>query len=663
VFDLEHRNSYDHGGRITQVEQHIYEHNAWYPVSTFEYDALGRSITQKLGVDGEKIVQEVNNTFNIRGWLTSINNPDNLGTDLFAMRLNYQNQTLPEERQYTGNITETDWAYRDGNPGDVKRMAYRYTYDGLNRLTDGRWYNGGVRESDKFDTRYEYDLQGNIKNLSRYGISGTTNALIDNLGYTYDGNRLQGVVDNSGKEEGYRDINKTNDFLYTANGSMKKDLDKGIDVTYNLLNLPQVVKETSGNLSVNYVYTATGAKLATLYLNGSNLVGGNRYMGPIVRRYDSNTSAWVNDYVPTAEGRVVYKGGTTWVPQYFLKDHLGNTRSIVEKSTSYSSTTGWATQVWQQSYYPFGMTLGQTYMAENNQLTYNGKERQDFALNSRALDWLDYGARMYDASLGRWHRIDGKAEKYLSNSPYHFSGNNPVKFVEINGDFFIIATTTFGQHEVRAIRTDPSVLKIMNAPGYIPFMPVIYDITTMVFKNKIASSDPYYKVPLSDKVGLGVSLVTGGVGKLFQSFATTYLGDALIAGHHEAGDFFFNQAYSSGSDNELQLDQMAFYALNKMGYGKTNRLSGDLIFNNEILGGYASRSGFNETTVADKMVSFLRSGIKTFADNNYMIDGEYDISSIFQQMNFNSDLMNSWQTDLDSYLNGLYNTSNYGGGY
>ena len=71
----------------------------------------------------------------------------------------------------------------------------------------------------------------------------------------------------------------------------------------------------------------------------------------------------------------------------------------------------------------------------DNKLKYNGKEeqRQEFS-DGTGLDWLDYGARMYDNQLGRFFTPDKFANKYYSLTPYQYAGNNPIKFVDIHGD-------------------------------------------------------------------------------------------------------------------------------------------------------------------------------------------------------------------------------------
>jgi RHS repeat-associated protein len=85
----------------------------------------------------------------------------------------------------------------------------------------------------------------------------------------------------------------------------------------------------------------------------------------------------------------------------------------------------------QTDYDPFGLVTDESSREHSvqNDFLYNGKELQkDFDLN-----WYDYGARMYDAALGRWHVIDPMAEKYSNWSPYNYVLNNPLKFTDTDG--------------------------------------------------------------------------------------------------------------------------------------------------------------------------------------------------------------------------------------
>ena len=195
---------------------------------------------------------------------------------------------------------------------------------------------------------------------------------------------------------------------YDNHGNLTKDLNKGItNISYNSLSLPQVVTFSNGN-TITYLYTADGKKLRTVHVTNGTATTTD-YCGNVI--YENG----IQKLLLTEEGYINLNSPTTYY--YYLKDHQGNNRVVLSSSGTVMETN---------HYYPFGGTFASSNVQPYK---YNGKE-----LDTKAgLNWYDYGARHYDAALGRWFVVDPLAEKMYGWSPYVYCFNNPVGLIDEEG--------------------------------------------------------------------------------------------------------------------------------------------------------------------------------------------------------------------------------------
>jgi RHS repeat-associated protein len=333
---------YDHKGRPLKTYLTL-DSSPRIITSAFEYNELGQLVDKKLhSTDaGINYLQSVDFRYNIRGWLSSINNGqlsiDNANddsNDLFGMNLNYEQPVaingVNTTGQYNGNISSISWSTKNLVDAPNQKI-YGYSYDNLNRLTLAGYAKKGTSslwdtDVDMFNEALTYDKNGNILSLNRTSLYAGAKTNIDQMTYNYaKGNQLNYVNDGSlywskndnNPDYGFAELTNltTAEYTYDANGNMITDLNKGITaMAYNYLNKPTTV--TLGAGTIYFTYDATGTKLKKVAGPATS-----DYVGPI--QYENNKLA----FIMLPEGRAV-KTGTGWNYEYFHKDHLGNTRVV-----------------------------------------------------------------------------------------------------------------------------------------------------------------------------------------------------------------------------------------------------------------------------------------------------------------------------------------------
>ena len=393
--------SYDYADRVSKVEHTL--GGTKITLADYTYDSFGRLSTKSLhGSAANKLTY----AYNLRSWLTGIT------STRFTQNLYYN--TGVGTARYNGSISSMTW--KSGNESTVR--GYKFTYDGLDRMLNATYGEtaGISTNANRFSENVTgYDKNGNIKGLQRYGqLSSAAYGMIDNLTLTLNGNQLNRVDDAvtasayNGGFEFKNGANAADEYSYDANGNLTKDLNKGISgITYNFLNLPNVVTFSDGS-TITYTYGADGTKLRTVHKIGSTTTTTD-YCGNVV--YENG----VQKLLLTEEGYITLSDSKY---HYYLKDHQGNNRVVISQSGTVEETS---------HYYPFGGTFAS---AGNVQpYKYNGKEYD----SKKGLNWYDYGARHYDAALGRFETVDPSAENYFKTSLYAYCGNSPISRIDPTG--------------------------------------------------------------------------------------------------------------------------------------------------------------------------------------------------------------------------------------
>ena len=417
------RRTYDRFGRELTLS-HRYGDGAEsreVTVRTNTYDAVGRLLTESLGDAAERTYE-----YDVRS------RPVAITAYNYRQKLGFT---------YGGNVSRMTWgAY---GPNETER-SYTYSYDALSRLTEAR-YTDGEGGTGRYDVTYEYDLNGNVTALQRSGLydNGSLKkyGLIDDLTLEYEGNMLRRVTDGCGAAPFYQGAyhfvdgaDETQEYAYDGNGNTTIDLNRRVTaVGYDTNNRPRLI-EFEGGSSTAYLYDATGVKRRTVHR-----VATERPSVPGAEPQEPELSMTRTDYCgdivyeDSLLSRINFDGGYLSFtnnagerldqPAYhfYHRDHLGNNRMDLGENGA----------VWQIChYYPYGMLMGCSYLGESQRWKFGGKELDRVS----GLDLLDFEARPYDATLGRFWRPDDLADKYHPLSPFLYCAANPLVLVDRDGN-------------------------------------------------------------------------------------------------------------------------------------------------------------------------------------------------------------------------------------
>jgi len=209
---------------------------------------------------------------------------------------------------------------------------------------------------------------------------------------------------------------------YDSNGNLESDARSGIAfVIYDISNLPVAVYTTSG-ISQVYGHDVNGARIRKYASNGTDTYYVNDPSGrtEAVQKGPANS---IYTYNINAGGETigqVMRNSSSVSRYYYLKDHLGSVRVIVNTSGAIDS---------YNDFYPYGMLMPgrSSSTSADVRFKFTGKERDV------ETGWDSFGARGYDARIGKWLGVDPMAEKYPDSSPYNYCSGNPLRYVDPTG--------------------------------------------------------------------------------------------------------------------------------------------------------------------------------------------------------------------------------------
>jgi len=225
-----------------------------------------------------------------------------------------------------------------------------------------------------------------------------------------------------------------------------------------------------------------------------------------------------------------------------------------------------------------------------NKYLYNGKEMQDDTIGAVVLNLIDYGHRFYDPQIGRFTTQDAFAEKYHSYNPYHYCFNNPIRFIDINGDSVRLTNAYQNNKQIMNahnawLQTDggKEFMKLFGKGGKFENVAVVFDA---VNPDKLAcmNADGDEGIELVNSEGKATKIKDGTVSKDVKDAASgkgdgSYIRSTIQIGLYDWENNFLIAQVAETDDHESQHTTISIKSIRKNGVNPTSAQQHSLMLN------------------------------------------------------------------------------------
>ena len=432
-------------GRLTKARENTDADAAAEVVHCYAYDHLGNVRVKQVEIEGLTGAKQATYDHDLAGRVTRLTYPDGAqaryaydGAGRLSRVWNEQGNTLAAYTHTAAGNVNTHVVGHDVADGAGDAIAIgTYAYNPREWVT-------GIDYPGRFTLSQQYDHAGNVTAQNYRAAADSLKAAT----YTYDSlHRLTGFSLDGSSRRSYR---------YDRSGNITRVVTGGSTLSYNYsaASTPNRLDSTTGTGGMTFAYNRNGwmtamgdASLTYDYRGLATGHGNARYlMDPDQRRVKKTIGTAVTYYLRGADGsvlaeytdqtqsaRYVYAGGRriarvegSGIKRYYLADHLGSTRSLVDEEGAVTAA---------YDYWPYGKILATSGM-EATHFRFTRHERDP----ESGLDYMP--ARSYAYDTGRFLRPDPMQDEYPGISPYAYAANNPLKYVDPDGR--IVFPAVFG---------------------------------------------------------------------------------------------------------------------------------------------------------------------------------------------------------------------------